>query len=448
MKFFFLSILLLSYHVSCELQLSNEFVQTIELNRAVFELINSWDKFREISVIDATYLTGSGVMLPIYVETFRNLNNSHIIKRKSTVIWLESLMHFMKFAANLNHKIFDFSGYFLLIFDEVDNESAQNIFRVLFQKFIYNVAIITRAENQVTLQTFMPFNPEKCQDMRPVVINKFDRNTSRWITNEIFPEKFLNFYGCSLRLTTYEYAPAVMRRKASNGSIELYGNDVEMLNGLSNLMNFTANVTFLEEYGSWGVLFPNGSGTFAVKDLLENRTDLAFGFYFLSYPKSLFLDYSDPYFMMPVLVMIPFGLRFSAFEKLFIPFQWSVWIALLITIITGIVVILVVEYRLKFLRNFLIGSTVRSPMTEMFVHFIGNSSHILPALNFARFILMNFVMFSFVLRSLFQSGIFNFLQSDIRGRQAATVEELVQKGFTIYGIPALELFWKDMKFRD
>lgn len=88
-----------------------------------------------------------------------------------------------------------------------------------------------------------------------------------------FPEKFSNFHKCPLNAVTIEYAPAVMPElKHPNGSFEVKRSDLEIIRGLSSVLNFQLNVTFLPEYGSWGVIFDNGTSTGAkgIRMVVEN----------------------------------------------------------------------------------------------------------------------------------------------------------------------------------
>jgi hypothetical protein len=58
--------------------------------------------------------------------------------------------------------------------------------------------------------------------------------------------------------------------------------------------------------------------------------------------------------------------------------------------------------------------------------------HRLPGRNFARYILMVYVLFCLILRSAYLGKQFEFMFKDIRPKDVETIEELIEKNFTIY----------------
>lgn len=57
---------------------------------------------------------------------------------------------------------------------------------------------------------------------------------------------------------------------------------------------------------------------------------------------------------------------------------------------------------------------------------------IVPARNFARSLLMIFILYCLVIRTLYQGGLFENLQSEDLGHTADTITEMLDRGFKFY----------------
>jgi len=57
----------------------------------------------------------------------------------------------------------------------------------------------------------------------------------------------------------------------------------------------------------------------------------------------------------------------------------------------------------------------------------------LPSSNFGRILLILFIMFSMIIRTVHQGELYSNLQSDLRKPEIQTIAELLEKNFTIYG---------------
>lgn len=379
----------------------------------------------------------------VQIERFNEIKQQPQ-RRRNVVILIESFDSFARLDDILTDTQFNFDGFFLIVCLNINRNQMNSMFRRLWEKFIYNVSLLSCCSNGlVTLQTFMPFNVENCFDTNSKVINVFHQETKRWKTKDFFPRKFENLYNCPIRFTSYEYAPAVMATRFKNGSFALKGCDIEFLKGLQSILNFQVNLNFLD---TWGVLFENGTGTGAHKLLLENSSDVTIGWGFWSYSKKFYISSTEEYFMVPLGFIIPYGRSFTSFEKLFIPFQMKVWILFTLVIILAICVILFVEGRGRKFRAIFIGDNVKQPLMELLAALFGGSSHVEPRKHHPRYLLMIFLLFCLVMRTLYQSGLFKFMQSDQKGSDVTSINEMIDERYTIYSYQAYEPTWRSMKF--
>jgi hypothetical protein len=63
----------------------------------------------------------------------------------------------------------------------------------------------------------------------------------------------------------------------------------------------------------------------------------------------------------------------------------------------------------------------------------GGGLFILPGRNFARFNLMLFILFCLVIRTGYQGVQFDIMLKEMRPKDVQTIDELIERNFTIYG---------------
>lgn len=130
--------------------------------------------------------------------------------------------------------------------------------------------------------------------------------------------------------------------------------------------------------------------------------------------------------------MIPPGEPITPLEKLLLPFSRTVWIWIAITITIGVSIIRVVKFLPRKVQNFVFGSNVATPSINLLIAIMGGSQTVLPRRNFARFLLMLMLIWSLTMRSCYQGQLYKHLQSDKRKPEIKTIEEMIERNFTLY----------------
>lgn len=181
--------------------------------------------------------------------------------------------------------------------------------------------------------------------------------------------------------------------------------------------------------------------------IVNNEADLTIGMYTITFLRSQFMTSSELYFSVPFILIVPPGLPFSPFEKLFRPFDLTVWILLLLVFISAVVVVTFIKFQTISMRNFVFGRNNTSPYMNILSVFVGVSLTRLPDRNFARYLLAAFLLFSIVKRTLYQGALFKFLQAEDGTKQIQTIDELVEKGLKVYMMPSSIEHTNSMKFR-
>lgn len=213
---------------------------------------------------------------------------------------------------------------------------------------------------------------------------------------------------------------------------KLFGYDWKIINDLSSRLNFTLEIIFLEGEEQWGTILSNGSATGGVIKISSGEADFGIGNYYLRTSRLKFLDCSIPYTSDPIVLVIPPGRLYTPLEKLLQPFDLIIWISLLTTFLIGLNVILIINYKMTKFKSFIFGVDIKTPVLNMVSIIFGISQWKLPGGNFARYILMLFLLFCLVYRSVYQGAIYIFLQSDGRHPEIKTIDEMISNNFDFY----------------
>ncbi|CAO1407675.1 unnamed protein product [Diamesa serratosioi] len=364
-------------------------------------------------------------------QLIENVNNT----RSFSLIIVEDLASFKNVLQYITPGRFHFGGYFLIVLRNGNDEEIQTIFELLWKKYIYNVDILfvinDDNDDLVNLITFMPFNEVSCGNTTPILINQFNKSTDNWNCEEFFPKKFTNFYHCPIKIVAFESTPAVMIKFTKNQSYEITGIEIDLIKKMSTIFNFSIDLS-LSEPGNYGEVFENGSGTGSMEMVMNGKVDMMLGGMYLTEVRWKHMSSSEFYETDPMVLIIPRGQQFSPLEKLFRPFNIVLWICLISTFILGICVISIVSCQSIEVRNLVLGRQIRNPFMNFMIAIVGGSQHVLPKRNFSRVLLMFFLLFCLVIRSLYVGGLFNFLQSDQRANEISTLDELNKNDFTIY----------------
>lgn len=165
--------------------------------------------------------------------------------------------------------------------------------------------------------------------------------------------------------------------------------------------------------------------------MIDGEVDFAIGEFAITYLRNKFMTPSISYISSPWALMIPPGEPYSAFEKLFRPFDFNVWIAVTIIFILSYLVIAIISFS-KQIKKYVIEKGNTSPYFDVLEIFVGGSMIKIPTRNFARVLLMIFILYSLVIRNAYQGGLLKNMQSDDRKRPVESVTEMMEKGFHFY----------------
>jgi hypothetical protein len=131
-------------------------------------------------------------------------------------------------------------------------------------------------------------------------------------------------------------------------------------------------------------------------------------------------------------MIMPLPLPLNPFMKLIRPLSPEVWCSVAGIVIISIFVIWMFNYIPQQYYKRIIGDKLKNEFMNILIGFVGLSQTFLPKKNFPRFLLMKFLIFCLILRSLYLGSLFNMLKSEIRSREFTSIHDFFDADFEFY----------------
>lgn len=248
--------------------------------------------------------------------------------------------------------------------------------------------LMNETQTSIDLVSSFMFTPQKCRENQLVTVNRFNGKTLEWESDEFYPRKYGNLHSCNLTVC--------VPKPVTNFKITPL---------LANLFNFEAN--------------------YVSKSLLK-KTDLVEDFVYSSALGSGTM-FSSPVFFSTYVVVAPLnGEPKTQFEKMFLMFDLEVWMAIAGVILFYAISIQVIKCCPIAVQNYIFGRNVRSPIMNLTDIFLNGGQCLVPGRNFARFMLVMVIFWSLIIRTCYQSMLFEYLQSDKRKTYTLTYDDLLE----------------------
>jgi hypothetical protein len=223
----------------------------------------------------------------------------------------------------------------------------------------------------------------------------------KWQNEMFYPEKYENLHGCPLTVGYYNDGTSTITSR-------------EIFKTMAQQLNFK-----LVSY-----LIPESRIVTVTLDLVEFiNVQTHWQFNQSDFTSSLNTDY--------ITFTVPEGEPYTQLEKMFLMFDKPTWICIGATLVAAFVVIQIINFMSIKVKCFVFGQDVRTPSLNVASIFLNGGQHRVPGRNFARFLLMLFIVWSLIIRTCYQSELYKNLQGDLRKPRIQTVDELNEKNFTL-----------------
>jgi hypothetical protein len=355
-------------------------------------------------------------------------------RRLMNVFLIRDFRGFMEIYQKLTPENFKLNGFYpsyqiWLLDGKIDG--IEEIFKLMWRIQVYNVNVMFEDEKgEVLVQTFHPFSDGFCGDTTVKTINKFKDGRFEKNLETLFVDKMENLHGCPVRVAIADdIEPHVVVKESSDGSKTFSGRDVDLINALAKMINFTVNITFV---GSEGYVFDNGTAMGPFKALIDGEADISISDWWLKANRLNLFDATSSYISENTIFVVPHGSDFTALEKLIYPFHYQSWIAIISFLLIGIFVIFIIQRRSTDIQDFVFGREIRGNSLKLFAVFFGVSLRRLPSRNFARYLLMMFIIYSLIIRTLYQGSFYELLKSKKRHEEIQSIDEIIQKEMRVF----------------
>lgn len=352
--------------------------------------------------------------LQIRHEDMSSLVSWNEVRASNVVFLVLNLEDFIKIYTDMTSKNFKFNGYYVIVLLNHRFQRKNHIFKLLWKLQVYNVVLIFEVGAVVKIKTFTPFTQFSCNDTRSVDVKE-----------NLFLDKLKNLQGCTIRASFANFSTPFMPDEFQS-KVNFKSGDNNLVETLAKSLNFKVKYMIAENQG---YIFENGTSEGPLRFLLDGEADFSLDNWWL---KKYRLDYLEASIIInydQIMFIIPPGRELTTFEQLAYPFTTFVWILTVAVFIAGFLVISIFKFKSKAAQNFVFGVNVGNPYLNMIIGFIGGPLKILPKTNFARFILMMFLMYSMVMRTVYQGSFVQLLQSNLKQKEVQTFVEMVEKEF-------------------
>lgn len=350
-------------------------------------------------------------------------------RKRNLVIFVKNFGNFEEIIKKLTPDVFRYSGLLLVVLVERIRE-VDEIFRIAWSKQIVNVNVMYEVSNgSIFVESFLPFRSESCNSTSSVVINEFKGGKFTQDMETFFPDKLRNLHLCPVGIALANTSrPYIFVNLYADGRYDYKGGEIELLRTLASALNFRLNFSYI---GLEGFLFENGSSEGIWRALHDGVADLSVNGWYMKNHRSGYFDPTISYISESIIFVVPPGSNFSPAEKLIYPFSMSFWMCIVAVLLVAVFVITVARKQNENIRSFIFGRGVKTPIMNLVAGLLGGSQRVLPCNNFARFILMVFLLFALIIRTLYQASYFNLVQSNKHHKELEKIDEIIDRGYEI-----------------
>lgn len=178
--------------------------------------------------------------------------------------------------------------------------------------------------------------------------------------------------------------------------------------------------------------------------IMQRKVNLTLGYFASTSIRDLFMTPSYVYYTSNLIWMVPPGKAISSLEKLLKPFQFTVWVYFLIFLVSAFLTIGFLNFYSKKAMNFAFGENNGSPSLNIINIILGGSISKVPMRNFARTVLMVFMLYCLVLQNSYKGGLFKFMQTNMREREMRTTDEIIARNYLFYMLEASKAYLTEL----
>ncbi|XP_055522405.1 uncharacterized protein LOC129716595 [Wyeomyia smithii] len=380
-------------------------------------------------------LIGIGSRITVQLETYRAqvLNQS----RAHNVFLVDDYEAFRRISSGMKIRTYDYTGNFLVLVSDSSNSSyrtVQAIMDDLWSHYIVNVGVLMAFDEypgNAFYYTYFPFGSGYCEEVRPWLWKVFSGGRFVSATKEYYPAKLENFFGCPLKMATFDIPPFMMLQYGPGGQlVNTDGLDGIVVRVLSQRLNFTVEVLVVDP-PDWGVTAELGQCTGAAQFVRDRLVNFTIGYWAVTYSRNRFMGSTFPYYTSLVAIAVPPGEPYNSLQQLYLPFKYIIWSCVCTILTLAVVMIMVINLQPSTVQNFVFGRLVTTPTLNTFNVFLGGALTRLPGRNFSRTLLAFWLFYGIIIRTSYMGSLFKFLHLQPNRTVLQLIPEYITAGYQI-----------------
>lgn len=408
----------------CLILVSSIFVTNFEIHEETNNMCEALKSIMKLGILDlplnVQYMDET--LIPCIHSTrttflFNLRTNETRSISKSSLLIVETKKDILKLVNLMNY-----NSHHLIVVDTLGD--LDEIVYIFWKKLLINVNFLVTGNSSIMMKTFIPYNEGNCNDTQLQTINWFEEVTRTWQTKDFFPKKLVNFFGCKIKIATHKNViPYIVREEYVGERRVLKGRVIQMIDTLSVSLNFTADLDYKNTVAGWEECY---------RQVANNEADLYIGNVALEPARIDSMDFSLPIFFEFLKFVVPPGKHYTQVENFARVFDQITWVLIFSVLLLIGTSVLVLSFLSKRVRIYAFGDRYENAFMDFFATIFGSTLSSLPNTNMPRLIILEFVLFCFLIRSLYQGSLYNFLQSGAQGDPVQSIDEMVSKGFTFF----------------
>ncbi|KAH8270696.1 hypothetical protein KR044_006650 [Drosophila immigrans] len=390
---------------------------------------------------------------------------SNALNMQTTAIWLvDSIWAYYRLERRLlqSNGAFKRNGYYCIVYtgeEEARLDTIRLIFQRLFAIYVINVNVFlmerspdSKTTGQVQVYNYYPYRELRCQSSLPMHYASFQGGLGSQpqihVPNRtlFFDDKLDNMHSCPLRIVTFQHRPfVIIERPAANvgGPPRLHGIEGMLITLLAERMNFA--IELIEQSAKdRGVVYPNGTITGAMRMIVEGSVNLTFGAFMYNKERAQYMLPAITYTSFPIVLCVPGGHQLTPLQRLSKPLGHLTWLCLWASVGLGCSLIVVLQLLPRRWRRFVLGSTNPTPLLALWCTLLGGLHPQPPRRNFARYLLVLWLLLTLVLRAAYSGELYILLQDGRMRTPLRSLAEVLAQNYVFHMLPALENIFRDM----
>ncbi|KAG5679487.1 hypothetical protein PVAND_009052 [Polypedilum vanderplanki] len=298
-----------------------------------------------------------------------------------------------------------------------------------FSDLMFYEILLFNDRKKIILAANVFYSEKKCGKSHLKELNSFDKKTKKWEKMLENFDHYANFHGCILNFITEmneDFYAKGFKFKFFKPTFNLYDDNIQFTGTIHTIIetltvkhNFT--VQYEIEYQSYTSM--NLSSSFLYSFILNKFMIIPKNFFY--YYDSLSFDTFDFYFL------ISQNDLYTNYEKLTFPFDITSWILIFVTFGLTFTSIFGLQFCPRWLRTIVFGRGIIHPAYNALGIFFGISQIRLPRESFCRAILIIYLCFCLIIRTCWQSKMFECITNDMRKPLPESIEDLINMNYKV-----------------